>query len=133
MWEPATAPRASLGAAPLFGAASPASAPAPAAAPGKYVPNIEKDKFTVLDGDYYIAYKPFCRVHCAVGHTTMECPSRRGALPPPPPPSAWAGPAPGGPSYGAPGSSWASPSPGHFPPFPPAPPGAGSKRGRDAY
>ena len=89
---------------------------------------IKKD-YMVKDGDFYIAYKAFCRECRKVSHTTAKCTQRpaRQAMPPMPPP-------PPQPAWGMqPGPSWYAPGPG-FPflnPNPPAPPSAGHKRPRD--
>ena len=69
----------------------------PAGAP-QYTYTVATKKLTVAAGDYYIAYRPFCR-HCRiVGHATSSCPQARARqlprgpgvpLPAPVQPAAW--------------------------------------------
>ena len=100
---------------------------------------IKKD-YIVKDGDFYIAYKAFCRECRKVSHTTAKCTQRpaRQAAPPVPPPPMWGmppipmPPMPPPPGWGVPPAPpWFTPGPG-FPPLNPnLSTGAGSKRPRE--
>lgn len=92
---------------------------------GQFTYEVTTKQLYVSRSDYYIAYRPFCRVCRIVGHTTNSCPAGvhhrpRPGVALPPPPSGYAGPSSTSPIMG-----WGLSKP---PPPPPhgAPPGGSS-------
>ena len=72
---------AGRGAAADGGAAVAEAAAADAAMDPRFTLTIDTKRLTVANGDFYVAYKAFCRLCRTVNHSTATCPQRAARVP----------------------------------------------------